>query len=119
MPTLPHDVWEWIGGYHGTPLAWLTWLGVRPDVAAARKLQRGVRAMLARTQFPWTEGTALRVQYRCRAIPTWGRGTLVRLDASQWAVKMKAQTPRKWYVFVPNDRIRIRLTAPALATAEG
>ena len=34
---------------------------------------------------------------------------LVHLGASQWAVKMKAQPPRKWYVFVPNDRVRIRI----------
>ena len=109
MPTLPHDVGEWIVGYPGAPLTWLRWLGVCADAAAARKLQRGMRAMLARSRFPWRQGAALRVQYRVRTIPRWDDGVLVHLGASQWAVKMKAQPPRKWYVFVPNDRVRIRI----------
>lgn len=105
--TLPNDVWEWIVGYEGAPLAWLEWMRVSKDGAAARKLQRAARIMIARSHVDFVPGNQVRVQYRGKHRP-WNRGTLVRLDDTQWVVHMMAPSPRKWYVFVPNPRVRFR-----------
>lgn len=108
-PALPHDVWEWIVGYRGAPLAWLAWLGMRAEAAAARKLQRAARELVARSRIPWRRGVPLRLQYRARgAGARWERGRLVRY-AEQWVVQMEERPPRKRFVFVPNDRVRVRI----------
>ena len=108
---LPHDVWEWIGGYEGTPLAWLAWLQIPLEEAAARKLQRAAREMLERSHVPLREGVRLRVQYRrCSGRETcrrWRNATLYNIQG-HWVAKMDLKAPKKWYIFMPNDRVRVR-----------